>query len=76
MKFYTSQGNVINFNLTETTNSTINVVNLLGQTIVEGINVEANNQSVNVTLPENFSGMYIVRIASSKGAVTKKFVRK
>ena len=72
----TSQGNVINFNLSETTNSVISVVNLLGQTIVEGINVEANTQSVNVALPDGFSGMYIVRINSAKGNVTKKFVRK
>ncbi|MGZ4043910.1 MAG: T9SS type A sorting domain-containing protein, partial [Bacteroidia bacterium] len=72
----TTEGNVVNFNLNETTNSTISVVNLLGQTIVEGISVEANTQSINVALPENFSGMYIIRVSSSKGNFTKKFVRK
>jgi hypothetical protein len=69
-------GNVVNFNLAETTNSTISAVNLLGQTIVEGINVDATNQSINIALPENFSGMYLIRVASAKGTVTKKFVRK
>jgi hypothetical protein len=72
----TAQGNVVNFNLSETTNSSISIVNMLGQTIVEGINVEASSQSVNIALPENFNGMYIVKITSSKGTVTKKFVRK
>jgi len=72
----TEQGNLINFNLSETTNSLISVINVLGQTIVNPIAVDANNQSVNLALPEGFTGMYFVRIESTKGTVTKKFVRK
>ncbi len=72
----TSQGNSINFNLTETTPTAINVTNLLGQSIMEPMNVAAFNQSVNVSLPEGFSGMYLIKIESSKGTVIKKFVKK
>lgn len=72
----TAQGNLINFNLSETTNSTISVMNVLGQTIVEGINIDANTQSINIALPEGFSGLYFIKIESAKGNVTKKFVRK
>jgi len=71
-----AQGNVVNFNLGETTNTTISVLNLLGQTIVEGINIDAATQSVNLILPEGFSGLYFVKIESAKGTITKKFVRK
>lgn len=71
-----SQGNIINFNLSETTPTTITITNIVGQTIAETVSVDANNQSVNVTLPEGYSGMYLVKVESAKGSVTKKFVRK
>ncbi len=70
------QGNVVNFNLSETTITNISVLNVLGQTVVEPIHVDASNQSVNVALPEGFSGLYFIQIESSKGTITKKFVRK
>lgn len=72
----TAQGNLITFNLSETTNTNISVLNVLGQTIIESFNVDASKQSVNVVLPEGFSGLYFVKVESSKGAITKKFVRK
>lgn len=71
-----AQGNIVNFNLAETSNTNISVLNVLGQTIVEAINVDALNQSVNVALPSDFSGLYFVKVESSKGAITKKFVKK
>ncbi len=71
----TAQGNLINFNYGETTNTSISLTDLLGQTIVEVMNVDAFNQSVNVILPEGFNGMYLVKIESSKGSVVKKFVK-
>ncbi len=72
----TAEGNSIAFNLSETTPATITVTNIMGQTIVEGIAVDAQTQTVNVALPAYFSGMYIIKIASSKGVITKKYVRK
>lgn len=71
-----AQGNVINFNLNETTNSLVTLTNILGQTIVDPISVEAYNQSLNILLPEEFSGIYIIKIESAKGTITKKFVKK
>lgn len=71
-----SQGNIINFNLSETTNTTITVTNLMGQTIVDAIVVDANSQSVNVSLPEGYNGMYILKIESAKGSINKKFMKK
>ena len=71
----TLYGNIINFNLSETTNSKVSVVNLLGQTIVEPTNVEALNQSINIHLPEGFSGMYLVKIESEKETTIKKFIK-
>lgn len=72
----TQDGNAINFNLSETVKTNISVRNILGQTIVESISVNAGNQSVNITLPEGFSGLYLIYIESEKGSITKKFVKK
>jgi hypothetical protein len=71
-----ANGNTVHFNLAETTSSNISVVNMLGQNITETISVNALDQSLNIALPEDFAGMYIVRVESAKGAVTKKFVKK
>lgn len=72
----TQSGNVINFNLSETVKTNISVRNILGQTIVETISVNAGNQSVNINLPEGFSGLYFINIESEKDSITKKFVKK
>ncbi len=71
-----AQGNIINFNLAETTSTKVSIVNVLGQTIVEPVSMDANTQSLNISLPANFSGMYFIKIESAKGTITKKFVRK
>jgi hypothetical protein len=72
----TPEGNSIAFNLSEAANANITVTNVLGQTIVEGISITAQTQTVNIALPADFSGMYIIRVASPKATITKKFVRK
>lgn len=69
-------GNIINFNLNETFNTTINVTNLIGQNIIDAKNIEAFNQSVNINLPEGFSGMYLLKIESANGTIVKKFVKR
>jgi hypothetical protein len=38
--------------------------------------VLATDQTVNISIPQDFTGMYIVKIESSKGVVTKKYVKK
>lgn len=72
----TQGGNVINFNLSEPVIANISVRNVLGQTIVETLSVNASNQSVNINLPEGFSGLYFINIESEKDSITKKFVKK
>jgi fibronectin-binding autotransporter adhesin len=69
-----SAGNTINFNLAKTEQTVISVMDLLGKNIVENLNVEANNQSINITLPENFHGLYFITVQSASGRTVKKFV--
>ncbi|MGQ0829533.1 MAG: T9SS type A sorting domain-containing protein, partial [Bacteroidota bacterium] len=71
-----AQGNIINFNLNEVTNTTITVTNMLGQNIIDAINVNAGTQSVNVSLPEGYNGIYLLNIHSEKGNINKKFVKR
>ena len=71
-----SNGNIINFNLEETTNTNISVTDLLGRTIVETKNIAAYNQTYSVNLPESFNGFYLLKIDSEKGSIIKKFVKK
>jgi hypothetical protein len=72
----TSEGNQVSFNLSELTNSKISVTNVIGQDIVEPISVPAQSQSVNISLPSDYSGLYLIKIESTKGTVTKKYIRK
>jgi len=72
----TSEGNSITFNMAETTPVTVTVTNVLGQDVTEKSSVMAATQTMNVALPQDFSGMYILKIESAKGVITKKYVRK
>jgi hypothetical protein len=72
----TSEGNTVSFNMTEVTPATITVTNVLGQNLVEGMSLMAGTQTVNIALPQDFSGMYIIKVESSKGVTSKKYVRK
>ncbi|MBL7888540.1 MAG: T9SS type A sorting domain-containing protein, partial [Bacteroidia bacterium] len=72
----TTNGNSIAFNFPETLNTKVNVTNMLGQTIVETFNVQANNQTIELGIPTDFSGMYIITVSNEQGMVSKKFVKK
>lgn len=72
----TTEGNQVNFNLAEVTNSRISVTNVIGQDLIEPVSVSAQSQSVNISLPSDYSGLYLIKIESSKGIVTKKYIRK
>lgn len=69
-------GNVLNFNYSETTNTAISVHNLLGQDIIEKRNVSVSSQSETILLPEDFKGIYFVKISSDKGTIVKKFFKR
>jgi hypothetical protein len=72
----TASGNSISFRFSENTPVTIEVVNVLGQSVVEPASVVASNQSYEVALPEGFSGMYLIKVSGEKNTLVKKYVRK
>ena len=72
----TQQGNILNFNYSEVTQTTISVLNLLGQDVIEKRNLAIGSQSETITLPLDFNGIYFIRISSDKGTVVKKFFKK
>lgn len=69
-------GNTIRFNLPQTEQTTISVVDVLGKTIIENQNIEAGNQSISVSLPENFHGMYLIVVQTANNRTVKKFIAK
>lgn len=68
--------NAIKFNFSSTQNATIEVLDLLGQHIIENIPVEVSDQTVYVTMPEDFHGCYLVNIQTSNGNIVKKFIQR
>ena len=72
----TQQGNILIFNYSETTNTEISVHNLLGQDIIEKRNLAVSSQSETIVLPDDFNGIYFIRISSAKGTIVKKFFKK
>lgn len=70
------QGNVLNFNYSEVTNTSISVYNLLGQDVVEKRNLAVSNQSETILLPDDFKGIYFIQVSSDKGTIVKKFFKK
>lgn len=72
----TQYGNILNFNYAELTQTSIALVNLLGQDIIEKRNLLVGSQSETIPLPDDFKGIYFVRISSDKGMIVKKFFKK
>jgi hypothetical protein len=70
-----NNGNTINFSLSETESTDISTVDVLGKNIVENMNMQANNQSIMITLPENFHGLYFITVQSASGKTVKKFIQ-
>ncbi|HET6224877.1 MAG TPA: T9SS type A sorting domain-containing protein [Bacteroidia bacterium] len=69
----TRDGNLIRFSNTEVENTTITVMDLLGKRIMDDVSVQALNQTVNISIPETFKGMYIVVVQSANNKTVKKF---
>lgn len=72
----TAEGNDILFNMNDATNVRIDVTNMLGQQLMNSMNITASNQTEKIALPSDFTGMYLIRISSDKETMVKKFVRK
>ncbi len=69
-------GNTVNFNLENDESTVIRVINVLGQNIIESINLTAKNQSINVAIPESYTGIYFIEVTTAKNTTTKKFIKK
>jgi len=70
-----TNGASVTFNYSESTPTLISVSNIVGQQIIESQSIQANNQTVFVNIPNDFHGVYFVKIISTKGEVVKKFVK-
>ncbi|HSH66643.1 MAG TPA: hypothetical protein VLB84_12835, partial [Bacteroidia bacterium] len=71
----TNSGNLINFNLNKTENATISIMDSMGITIMDEMQMDANNQNINISLPGNFHGCYIIIVQSLSDKTVKKFVQ-
>ena len=72
----TPGGNRINFSFSEAVPVTIEVVNVLGQQLVEPKQVIAAYSSEDIVLPEGYTGLYFIRIISEQEVIVKELFRK
>lgn len=70
-----NNGSTINFDLLETESTSITTMDVLGKSIVESMNIQANNQSITIVLPESFHGLYFITVQSASGKTVKKFIQ-
>jgi hypothetical protein len=68
-------GSLVNFSFSEITPVKIEVLNMLGQSIVPATETAAAFSSREIVLPAEFRGVYIIRITSSKGVTVKELFR-
>ncbi len=70
-----ANGTFVAFNFEETNAAAISVVNLLGQPIIAGMQVEAKDQVIYLAIPESFSGIYLVNVQVGDKIITRKFFK-
>lgn len=70
----TRSGNIIHFNFSKSAPVHIYLTNSMGQLMVSK-QTEVQQQSVTVNLPDDFQGVYFVRILSPEGGIIKKFYK-
>jgi len=71
----TSTGNIINFGYANNTKVNVSVTNILGQNIIENLNLEVQNYSLEIKLPEGYKGMYLIKVESNSDSFVQKFVK-
>jgi len=71
----TLTGSSISFNLEKETKTQIQAVNTLGQIIMEPINVEVQKQIIDIQMPSDFHGIYLLKITTDNGEFVKKMYR-
>ncbi len=72
----TPEGNVITFSYNQLTSVSVSVHNLLGQNIVEKQHFVVDKQTETLNLPEDYRGLYFIKIESEKETIVKKFFKK
>ena len=71
----TATGSAIHFSFDETTAVTVEVMNVLGQPIIDPKTFTVSYSNEQLILPSDYSGMYIVKVQSEKGVVVKQFYK-
>lgn len=69
------EGNIIRFELQNETSVVIDVMNLLGQQLMEGRTLNVSNGTETIILPQEFSGMYLIRVSTPEKNIVQKFFR-
>jgi hypothetical protein len=69
-----ADGNLIQFNLQENETTSISVLDLTGREIIQKTELNAFDQSVQLNIPENFHGMYLIVVQAGNHKTIKKFV--
>jgi hypothetical protein len=68
----TSEGVFVQFNLEETTDATISVVNVLGQEIMNKMNTRAGKQLVRIDVPSGVNGIHFITVTVNGKQFTNK----
>lgn len=70
-----NNGVFVNFNFDSNTNAVIDVFNVAGQEIVESKNINTSNQTVGLQIPQDYQGMYIIRVIINEKVITQRFYK-
>lgn len=70
-----SGGHEVHFNFKEQALVNLEVIDLLGRSLIPSKKVLAFTNVEEVILPSTFSGVYFVKVESPKGTMVKKFIR-
>ncbi len=62
----------IEFENASSENYTISIVNVLGQTVYSK---QTNDSKIQISVDEFLSGIYLVKVQSDKGMLSKKFIK-
>lgn len=70
-----ADGVFVNFNSEESKNASINVFNVAGQEIIESKNVNTDSKTISIQLPQDYQGMYIIRVIIDEMVITQRFYK-
>ncbi|MFI5204566.1 MAG: T9SS type A sorting domain-containing protein, partial [Flavobacteriales bacterium] len=65
----------VNFHFNSDQQVSVSITNLMGQSIVSQVNFIANENMLNIELPSDFRGMYLVSVQNGSETITGKLVK-